>query len=191
MSEVHPTAIVDSGAKIADGCFIGPYCVIGPHVTLGEGVRLHSHVVIDGRTSVGARTQIYPFSSIGQPPQDLKYKGEPSELHIGTDNVIREHVTMNPGTEGGGMVTEIGNGCLFMPGSHVAHDCRLGNGVIMANNATLAGHVVLEDYVIMGGLSGAQQFVRVGRNAIIGAMAGAKSNGSEHHQQSANHGVDE
>ncbi len=175
MSEVHPTAIVDSGAKIADGCFIGPYCVIGPHVTLGEGVRLHSHVVIDGRTSVGARTQIYPFSSIGQPPQDLKYKGEPSELHIGTDNVIREHVTMNPGTEGGGMVTEIGNGCLFMPGSHVAHDCRLGNGVIMANNATLAGHVVLEDYVIMGGLSGAQQFVRVGRNAIIGAMAGAKS----------------
>jgi len=175
MSEIHPTAVIDPGAKIADGCSIGPYCVIGPNVTLGEGVRLHSHVVIDGRTTVGARTRIYPFSSIGQPPQDLKYKGEPSELHIGSDNVIREHVTMNPGTEGGGMVTEVGNGCLFMPGSHVAHDCRLGNNVIMANNATLAGHVVLEDYVIMGGLSGAQQFVRVGRNAIIGAMAGAKS----------------
>jgi UDP-N-acetylglucosamine acyltransferase len=175
MSEIHPTAVIDPGAKIADGCSIGPYCVIGPDVTLGEGVRLHSHVVIDGRTTVGARTRIYPFSSIGQPPQDLKYKGEPSELHIGSDNVIREHVTMNPGTEGGGMVTEVGNGCLFMPGSHVAHDCRLGHNVIMANNATLAGHVVLEDYVIMGGLSGAQQFVRVGRNAIIGAMAGAKS----------------
>ncbi len=175
MPEIHPTAVIDPGAKIADGCSIGPYCVIGPNVTLGEGVRLHSHVVIDGRTTVGARTRIYPFSSIGQPPQDLKYKGEPSELHIGSDNVIREHVTMNPGTEGGGMVTEVGNGCLFMPGSHVAHDCRLGNNVIMANNATLAGHVVLEDYVIMGGLSGAQQFVRVGRNAIIGAMAGAKS----------------
>ncbi|MEO3430067.1 acyl-ACP--UDP-N-acetylglucosamine O-acyltransferase [Pelagibius sp. CAU 1746] len=175
MPEIHPTAVIDSGAKIADGCSIGPYCVIGPDVTLGEGVQLNSHVVIDGRTTIGARTRIYPFSSIGQPPQDLKYKGEPSELHIGSDNVIREHVTMNPGTEGGGMITEVGNGCLFMPGSHVAHDCRIGNNVIMANNATLAGHVVLEDYVIMGGLSGAQQFVRIGRNAIIGAMAGAKS----------------
>jgi UDP-N-acetylglucosamine acyltransferase len=149
--------------------------VIGPHVVLGEGVRLHSHVVIDGRTTIGARTQVYPFSSIGQPPQDLKYKGEPSELHIGSDTVIREHVTMNPGTEGGGMLTSVGDRCLFMPGSHVAHDCRIGNHVIMANNATLAGHVVLEDYVIMGGLSGAQQFVRIGRGAIVGAMAGAKS----------------
>lgn len=175
MPEIHPTAVIDSGAKVADDCSIGPYCVIGPHVSLGEGVKLHSHVVIDGRTTIGARTQIYPFSSIGQPPQDLKYKGEPSELHIGCDNLIREHVTMNPGTEGGGMVTQVGDGCLFMPGSHVAHDCRLGNHVIMANNATLAGHVVLEDHVIMGGLSGAQQFVRIGRNAIIGAMAGAKS----------------
>lgn len=175
MPEIHPTAVVDPAAEIADSCAIGPYCVIGPHVSLGEGVRLHSHVVIDGRTTIGARTQVFPFSSIGQPPQDLKYKGEPSELRIGSDNVIREHVTMNAGTEGGGMVTQVGNGCLFMPGSHVAHDCRLGDRVIMANNATLAGHVVLEDHVIMGGLSGAQQFVRIGRNAIIGAMAGAKS----------------
>ena len=127
MSEIHSTAVVDSGAKVAAGCVIGPYCVIGPDVVLGEGVQLHSHVVIVGRTTIGARTQIYPFSSIGHPPQDLKYKGEPSELRIGSDNVIREHVTMNPGTEGGGMVTEIGNSCLFMPGSHVAHDCRLGN----------------------------------------------------------------
>ncbi|MEQ8357810.1 MAG: acyl-ACP--UDP-N-acetylglucosamine O-acyltransferase [Kiloniellaceae bacterium] len=175
MAEVHPTAVVDPAATIGAGCAIGPYCVIGPHVVLGDEVKLHSHVVIDGRTTVGARTQIYPFSSIGQPPQDLKYKGEPSELRIGSDNVIREHVTMNAGTEGGGMVTEVGKGCLFMPGSHVAHDCKLGNNVIMANNATLAGHVVLEDHVIMGGLSGAQQYVRIGRNAIIGAMAGAKS----------------
>jgi len=175
MTEIHATAVVDPGAKIGEGSVIGPYCVIGPHVSLGEGVRLHSHVVVDGRTTIGARTQIFPFSSIGQPPQDLKYRGEPSELHIGSDNVIREHVTMNPGTKGGGMVTQIGNHCLFMPGSHVAHDCRIGNYVIMANNATLAGHVILEDYVIMGGLSGAQQFVRVGRNAIIGAMAGTKN----------------
>jgi UDP-N-acetylglucosamine acyltransferase len=175
MPGIHPTAVVDPGAKIADSCSIGPYCVIGPHVALGEAVGLHSHVVIDGRTTIGARTQIYPFSSIGQPPQDLKYKGEPSELHIGSDNVIREHVTMNPGTEGGGMVTRVGDGCLFMPGSHVAHDCHIGNHVIMANNATLAGHVILEDYVIMGGLSGAQQYVRIGRGAIVGAMAGAKS----------------
>lgn len=175
MPDIHPTAVIDPGAKIGDGCFIGPYCVIGPHVALAEGVRLHSHVVIAGRTSIGPRTQIYPFSSIGQPPQDLKYKGEPSELHIGADTIIREHVTMNPGTEGGGMLTSIGDRCLFMPGSHVAHDCRIGNHVILANNATLAGHVVLEDHVIMGGLSGAQQFVRIGRGAIIGAMAGAKS----------------
>ncbi len=175
MPDIHPTAVIDPAAKLSDGCSIGPYCVIGPHVSLGEGAKLHSHVVIDGRTTIGARAQIFPFSSIGQPPQDLKYKGEPSELRIGSDAIIREHVTMNSGTEGGGMVTAVGNGCLFMPGSHVAHDCRIGNHVIMANNATLAGHVVLEDHVIMGGLSGAQQFVRVGRHAIIGAMAGAKS----------------
>ncbi len=175
MPDIHSTAVVDSAAQIAEGCVIGPYCVVGPQVSLGEGVRLHSHVVIDGRTTVGARTRIYPFSSIGQPPQDLKYKGEPSELRIGIDNTIREHVTMNTGTEGGGMVTQVGNHCLFMPGSHVAHDCRIGDHVILANNATLAGHVVLEDHVIMGGLSGVQQFVRIGRGAIIGAMAGAKS----------------
>ncbi|MGF1591981.1 MAG: acyl-ACP--UDP-N-acetylglucosamine O-acyltransferase [Kiloniellaceae bacterium] len=175
MAGIHPTAVVDPAAKIGEGCTIGPYCVIGPEVSLAEGVWLHSHVVIDGRTTVGARTRIHPFTSLGQPPQDLKYRGEPSELRIGSDNVIREHVTMNPGTEGGGMVTEVGNNCFIMPGSHIAHDCRLGNHVILANNATLAGHVILEDHVIMGGLSGAQQFVRVGRGAIIGAMAGAKS----------------
>lgn len=175
MPDIHPSAIVDPAARIGEGCRIGPYCVVGPEVTLAEDVVLRSHVVVEGRTTIGARTQIYPFSSIGQPPQDLKYKGEPSELRIGSDNVIREHVTMNTGTEGGGMVTEVGDHGLFMPGSHVAHDCKIGNRVIMANHTTLAGHVVLEDHVIMGGLSGAQQFVRIGRGAIIGAMAGAKS----------------
>lgn len=175
MPDIHPTAVVDPAARIAEGCKIGPYCIVGPTVSLGEGVELHSHVVVEGRTTIGARTRIFPFSSIGQPPQDLKYKGEPSELRIGSGNLIREHVTMNTGTEGGGMVTQVGDNCLFMPGSHVAHDCKIGNHVIMANHTTLAGHVVLEDYVIMGGLSGAQQFVRIGRGAIIGAMAGAKS----------------
>lgn len=175
MPDIHATAIVDPAARIAESCRIGPYCIVGPEVSLGEDVQLHSHVVVEGRTTIGARTRIFPFSSIGQPPQDLKYKGEPSELRIGSDNVIREHVTMNTGTEGGGMVTEIGNHGLFMPGSHVAHDCKIGNRVIMANHTTLAGHVVLEDNVIMGGLSGAQQFVRIGRGAIIGAMAGTKS----------------
>ena len=175
MPDIHPTAVVDPAAKIAEGCRVGPYCVVGSDVSLGENVQLHSHVVVEGHTTIGARTRIFPFSSIGQPPQDLKYKGEPSELRIGTDNIIREHVTMNTGTEGGGMVTEVGSHGLFMPGSHVAHDCKIGNHVIMANHTTLAGHVVLEDHVIMGGLSGAQQFVRIGRGAIIGAMAGTKS----------------
>ena len=174
MPDIHPSAIIDPAARIAEGCQIGPYCVVGPHVALGEGVKLRSHVVVEGRTTIGARTEIFPFSSIGQIPQDLKYRGEPAELRIGADNKIREHVTMNIGTEGGGMVTEVGNGGLFMPGSHVAHDCKIGDHVIMANNATLAGHVTLEDHVILGGLSGVQQFVRIGRNALIGAMVGTK-----------------
>ena len=174
MPGIHPTAIVDPGAQIGDDCEIGPYCIVGPHVVLGDAVKLRSHVVVEGRTSIGARTEIFPFSSIGQIPQDLKYRGEPSSLQIGEDNTIREHVTMNIGTQGGGMVTEIGDGGLFMPGSHVAHDCKIGNKVIMANNATLAGHVTLEDHVILGGLSGVQQFVRIGRNALIGAMVGTK-----------------
>jgi UDP-N-acetylglucosamine acyltransferase len=172
---IHPTAIIEDGARVGADVSIGPYCMVGADVVLGDGVELLSHVVLAGRTTIGARTRIFPFASIGHQPQDLKYKGEPSTLSVGSDCLIRECVTMNPGTEGGGMVTRIGNHCLFMPGSHVAHDCQLGDHVIMANNATLAGHVVLDDHVIMGGLSGAQQFVRIGRNAIIGAMAGAKS----------------
>ena len=174
MAAVHATAVVDTQAKLGADVFVGPFCMVGPEVTLDEGVVLHSHVVVAGRTRIGARTQIFPFASIGHPPQDLKYAGEPSELVIGADNRIREQVTMNPGTQGGGMVTRIGDRCLFMVGAHVAHDCQLGNGVIMANNATLAGHVTVGDNAIIGGLSAVHQFVRIGRNAMIGGMSGVE-----------------
>lgn len=171
-TQIHPTAVIDPAAEIGTGVSIGPFSCVGPNVKLGDNVRLLSHVVVDGRTTVGEGTQIYPFSSIGLPPQDLKYQGEPSELHIGKNNVIREHVTMNPGTEGGGMVTRVGDGGLFMVGIHVGHDCQIGNNVIMANNATLAGHVVLEDFVIIGGLSAVHQFVRIGAHAMVGGVTG-------------------
>ena len=174
MAEIHPTAIVDPAASIGDNVVVGPYCCVGPDVALGDGVRLNSHVVVVGRTSIGANTHIYPFASIGHPPQDLKYQGEPSELTIGANNIIREHVTMNPGTEGGGMVTSVGNNCLFMMSSHVAHDAKVGNHVVFANNATLGGHVEIEDYVILGGLSAVHQFCRVGRHAMIGGMSGVE-----------------
>ncbi len=174
MGAVHPTAIVDPQARLGTGVEIGPYCIVGADVTLGDGVILHSHVVIAGRTSIGPRTQIYPFASIGHRPQDLKYAGEASELIIGCDNTLREHVTMNPGTEGGGMVTRVGDRGLFMMGVHVAHDCQIGDRVIMANNATLGGHVVIEDDAIIGGLSGVHQFVRIGRHAMIGGMSGVE-----------------
>ncbi|RMD62596.1 MAG: acyl-ACP--UDP-N-acetylglucosamine O-acyltransferase [Alphaproteobacteria bacterium] len=174
MADVHPTAVVAPKARLGTGVRIGPYCVVGAHVSLDEGVVLHSHVVVEGRTRIGPRTRVFPFASLGHQPQDLKYRGEPSELIIGADNMIREHVTMNPGTEGGGMVTRVGDGCLFMVGAHVAHDCRIGNGVILANNATLGGHVVVEDYAIIGGLSAVHQFVRIGRHAMIGGMSGVE-----------------
>ena len=174
MSQIHPTAIVAPGAHIADDVVIGPYCVIGEHVVLGRGVSLKSHVVLDGRTTIGERTRIFPFASIGFETQDLKYDGEPSSLEIGSDNTIREHVTMNPGTAGGGMVTRVGDHCLFMIGAHVAHDCQIGDHVILVNNATLGGHVVMEDYAILGGLSAVHQFVRIGRHAMIGGMSGVE-----------------
>jgi UDP-N-acetylglucosamine acyltransferase len=174
MPEIHPTAIVAPDAALADDVTIGPYCVIGGNVVLAAGVRLAAHVVIDGRTTIGERTQIFPFASLGLEPQDLKYRGEPSSLVVGRDNTIREYVTMNPGTEGGGMVTRVGDNCLFMVGAHVAHDCQIGNHVIMANNATLAGHVVIEDHALLGGLSAVHQFVRIGRHAIIGGMSGVE-----------------
>ena len=174
MVDVHPTAVVSSQANIGNDVRIGPYCVIGPESVIGDGVFLHSHVVIDGQTVVGEGTNIYPFASIGLPPQDLKYKGEDSSLIIGARNQIREHVTMNPGTEGGGMKTIIGDDCLFMIGSHVAHDCIIGNHVILANNATLGGHVQVGDFAIIGGLSGIHQFVRIGAHAMVGGMSGVE-----------------
>jgi UDP-N-acetylglucosamine acyltransferase len=174
MARIHATAVVAAGAVLGEDAVVGPYCVIGEHVVLGAGVSLKSHVVVDGRTTIGAGTRIFPFASIGHETQDLKYAGEPSALEIGRDNTIREHVTINPGTAGGGMVTRVGDHCLLMVGAHVAHDCRIGDHVILVNNATLGGHVVVEDYAILGGLSAVHQFVRIGRHAMIGGMSGVE-----------------
>jgi len=175
MTNIHPTAVIDPKARISESAIIGPFCVVGPEVEVGESVELVSHVVVAGRTTVGSGTRIFPFASIGHRPQDLKYKGEPSTLEIGSNNQIREHVTMNPGTEGGGMVTRVGNDCLFMASAHVAHDCILGDHVIMANNATLAGHVTVGEYAFLGGLSAVHQFVRIGKHAMIGGMSGVEA----------------
>ncbi|HCP01164.1 MAG: acyl-[acyl-carrier-protein]--UDP-N-acetylglucosamine O-acyltransferase [Alphaproteobacteria bacterium] len=174
MNDIHPTAVVEDGAKIGTGVKVGPYCIIGENVELGDGVRLHSHTVVGGRTRIGAETDIYPFASIGLPPQDLKFSGEESELLIGARTRIREHVTMNPGTSGGGLITSVGDDCLFMVGSHVAHDCHVGNNVILANNATLAGHVHVGDFAIIGGLAAIHQFVRIGAHAMVGGMSGVE-----------------
>jgi UDP-N-acetylglucosamine acyltransferase len=174
-STIHPTAVVDQGAVVGEGASIGPYCVVGPKVKLGANVKLHSHVVVDGNTTIGESTEIYPFASIGTPPQDLKFKGEPSELHIGKRCRIREHVTINPGTEGGGLLTKVGDECLIMVGAHVAHDCNIGNHVILVNNATLAGHVHVGDFAIIGGNSAVHQFVRIGAHAMIGGMSGVEN----------------
>jgi UDP-N-acetylglucosamine acyltransferase len=175
MTSIHPTAIIEKGAQIAPDAAIGPYCVIGPEVVVGAASRLVSHIAVSGRTRIGDRCTVYPFASLGHPPQDLKFKGEKSELVIGNDNTIREQVTMNPGTEGGGMITSVGDRCLFMVGAHVAHDCRIGSGVILANNATLGGHVEVGDHAIIGGLAAVHQFVRIGRHAIIGGMSGVEN----------------
>ncbi len=169
---IHPTAIVEDGARLAGNVAVGPYCVVGPHVTLAEGVELSSHVAVAGRTSVGAGTRIWPFASIGHQPQDLKYRGEESWLEIGAGCMIREHVTMNPGTSGGGLHTTVGSNCLFMMGCHVGHDCRIGDNVIMANNSTLAGHVEIGEFALLGGLSAVHQFVRIGAHSMIGGMSG-------------------
>lgn len=174
MSLIHPTAIIASTVKLAADVQVGPYCVLDGNVTIGEGTRLLSHVTIGGNTHIGKNCQIYPFASIGHAPQDLKYKGEPSTLTIGDNCVIREYVTMNPGTEGGAMKTVVGNNCLFMVSSHVAHDCIVGDHVILANNATLAGHVEVGDHAIIGGLAAIHQFVRIGKHAIIGGMSGVE-----------------
>lgn len=172
MTEIHSTAIVDPAARVGGGVSIGPYCVVGGGVSLGDDVVLRSHVVVEGQTEIGPGTQIFPFTSIGLPPQDMKYKGEASRLVIGAGNVIREYVTINPGTEGGGMVTRVGDNGLFMIGAHIAHDCSVGDNVIMANNATLAGHVTVEDFAVIGGLAAVHQFVRIGQHAMIGGLSG-------------------
>lgn len=169
-STIHPSAVIEPGAEIGAGCVIGPFCHVGPEVKLAEKVELKSHVVITGRTEIGTETVIFPFAVIGEIPQDLKFNGEATRLVIGARNRIREHVTMNTGTEGGGGVTRVGDDGLFMAGCHVAHDAQVGDRVIVVNNAALAGHCVIEDDVIIGGLSGVHQWVRIGRGAIIGAV---------------------
>ena len=171
-AQVHPTAIISDGARVGAECKIGPYCVVGPEVTLADRVELISHVAVAGVTSVGEATRIFPFASIGHEPQDLKFGGERSELRIGARNRIREHCTMNPGTVAGGNLTTVGDDCLFMMSTHVAHDCIVGNRVIMANNAGIAGHVEVGDGVIIGGQAAVHQFVRLGRGAMIGGLAG-------------------
>ncbi len=169
---IHKTAIVDAKSKVASSVEIGPYTVVGPNVEIGENVKIHSHVNICGNTLIGKGNKIYPFASIGNDPQDLKYNGEETKLIIGDNNKIREYVTINPGTEGGGGLTKIGNNCLFMISSHIAHDCYVGNNVIIANNVPLGGHAIIEDNVVIGGNSAVQQFTRIGKMAMIGGMTG-------------------
>jgi len=175
MAKIHPTAIIEDGATLGDGVQIGPYCIVSAEANLGDGVVLDSHVVIAGRTTIGPNNRIFPFAAIGTPPQDTKYAGEPSELILGANNVIREHVTMNPGTSGGGMITRVGNNCLLMVGAHLAHDCQVGDHVILVNNVILGGHVEVQDHAIVGGMSAVHQFVRIGRHAMIGGKSAIES----------------
>jgi UDP-N-acetylglucosamine acyltransferase len=170
--DIHPSAVVAPEARLGAGVRIGPFCMVGGDVVLGDGVDLVSHVVVAGSTTVGARTRIFPFASIGHQPQDLKFRGEPSTLAIGADCQIREGVTMNPGTEGGGMVTTVGDNCAFLANSHVGHDCRVGSHVIFSNNVMLAGHCTVGDYAIIGGGAAVIQYARVGPHAFVGGMSG-------------------
>lgn len=171
MTRVHPTAIVHDGAKLGDGVEVGPYCIVGAAVTVGDGVRLVSHVVLDGVTTVGPECVVHPFARLGGPPQHLGHKGEPTRLEIGARNAIHEGVTFNCGTAGGRGVTTVGSDGMFMAGSHVAHDCIVGDRAVLANNATLGGHVTLGDFVFMGGLAAVHQFSRIGRHAFIGGVS--------------------
>ncbi len=170
-AEIHPSAVIEDGARIGAGVRVGPFSLIGAGVELAPGVRIKSHVVVTGLTRIGADSVVYPFAVLGEIPQDLKFAGEETRLEIGARNRIREHVTMNTGTAGGGGVTRIGDDGLFMAGCHIAHDAQVGDRVIVVNSAAIAGHVVLEDDVIVGGLVGVHQFVRIGRGAIIGALS--------------------
>lgn len=170
MTGIHPSAVIEDGAKLGADCRVGPFCVVGAQVVLGDRVELKSHVIVTGQTEIGAETVVFPFSVIGEIPQDLKFRGERSRLVIGARNRIREHVTMNAGTDGGGGVTRVGDDGLFMAGCHIAHDAQIGDRVIVVNSAAIAGHCVLGDDVIVGGLSGIHQWVRIGKGAIIGAV---------------------
>jgi UDP-N-acetylglucosamine acyltransferase len=166
VASIHSSAIVEPGAVIGEGAVIGPFCIVGSEARLADGVRLHSHVVVAGRTTIGARTQVYPFTALGHPPQ---------ELIIGEDCTIREGVTMNPGTAGGGLVTRVGNHCLFLTQAHVAHDCRVGNNVIFSNGVMVAGHCTIGDFAILSGGSGVHQFVRIGAHAFVGGLSGIEN----------------
>ena len=167
---IHKTAIVDPKAKISANVNIGPYSIIGPNVEIGEDTDINSHVSIAGYTKIGKKNKIYPFASIGNNPQDLKYNGEKSYLEIGDSNTIREYVSINPGTDGGGGLTKIGNNCLFMVSSHVAHDCAIGDNVVAVNNVAIGGHVQIDDNAIIGGNSAIHQFIRIGKFAMIGGI---------------------
>lgn len=175
MPRIHASAVVEDGARLAEDVEVGPFCCIGPEVTIGPGGMLQSHVVVTGRTTIGARARLFPFASIGHQPQDLKYAGEPSTLAIGDDCLIREGVTINPGTRGGGMKTTVGNGCAFLANSHVGHDCTVGDHVVLSNNVMLAGHVSVGDYAILGGGAAVIQFARVGAHAFVGGLSGLEN----------------
>ncbi len=190
---IHKTAIIDPKAKLSGNVKIGPYSVIGPNVEIGEGTIVQSHVNITGKTKIGLNNKIFPYASIGNDPQDLKFKGEETILEIGDYNKIREYVTINPGTAGGGGLTKIGNNCLFMVSSHIAHDCLVGDNVILANNVPLGGHAHVDDNAIIGGNSAVQQFTRVGKFAMIGGMCGVVRDvipyGIAHGNRSILHGL--
>lgn len=175
MSKIHPKAVIEPGAKLAENVSIGPFCYIGPQVVLHEGVKIFSHVSLTGNTQIGANTEIYPFACLGYPPQDQKYKGEHVRLVVGRNNIIREHVTIHPGTPIGRGETTIGNDCFIMVACHIAHDCHIGNNTVFANNSTLGGHVSIGDYARLGGMVAVHQRVRIGAHAIIGGMSGVES----------------
>ncbi len=173
--QIHSSAIIEPGAKLGEGVKIGPFCMVGANAVLGDGVELVSHVVVAGHTSIGKGTRIFPFASIGHQPQDLKFKGELTTLTIGANCLIREGVTMNPGTHGGGAKTVVGDGCAFLANSHVGHDCIVGNNVIFSNNVMLAGHCNVGDFAIIGGGAAVIQFARVGAHSFLGGMSGLEN----------------
>ncbi len=172
MTDIHATAVVAEGTKLGANSSIGPFCIVGPDVVLGDNVVLDSHVVVDGVTRLGNAVRVFPYSSVGYQPQDLKYAGEKSRLEIGDNTQIREHVTVHTGTEGGGMVTRIGANCLIMVGVHVAHDCQIGDNVILVNNVVLGGHVKIGEFAMVGGISAVHQFVRIGQHAMVAGASG-------------------